>query len=166
MDNVINSMERARKLLKTKDTTDKYVSIKLKPMTGGCCCFHCWPLTWNEINREVTNFGILKDEGDILIGHDDERFVLECHESGPEIVYLAVGSATLNFVTSIINIIYTIVKNRQHEKDGAKFIITKRILKKSKVIEETIMQINYPISKDDISFLNARIHEIMEEHLN
>lgn len=167
VDNVITSIERAQKLLNKTDIVEKYVSIKLKPMTGGCCCFHCWPRTWSEINREISNYGILEDEGDILIGDDNERFVLECHESGPEIiVYLGVGVATLNFVTSIINIIYTIIKNRQHEKVGAKFIITKRNLKKSKVIEETIMQISYPLSKDDISLLNTKISEIMEIHLN
>jgi hypothetical protein len=159
VDNVRNSIKRARKLLKTPANIENYLSIKIKPLNGFCCCFHCWPLTWEAINNEISPYGPLIDEGDALIGSENNRLVLECHESGPEIIlYLGFGITTLDF---ILNIVSSIIRNRQREKNGSRFIITKRVIRKTKIIEEDVVEIDSPLSKDNIKLLNEKLNDIL-----
>ena len=168
MDDLINSLERAQKLLKTPDNIEDYISIKIKPIDDGfCCCFHCWPRTWLEINDLISPYGHMVDEGDVLIGIKNDIFVLECHESGPEIiVYLSATAAIASLTKSVIDIILAIIKNRQKERIGARFVISKRITKKGKVIEENIVEIDYPLSKVNISLLDKKITAIFKKHTN
>ena len=167
MDSVEDSIKRAQNLLKTPDNNENYISIKIKPINRGCCCFHCWPQTWNEINKKISPYGPLKDEGDVLIGGEDDRFILECHESGPEIiVYLGVGIAVANLVKSVFDVVLTIIKNRQQEKRGAQFKITKRVIKNTKIIEENVMEVDFPISKENITLLNIKIKDIIRRDDN
>ena len=162
MDNVGINIDRAQNLLKTPKDYEGYISIKIKPKQGFCCCFHCWPYTWEAINLSISQYGIIQDEGDVLIGEGEDKFVLECHESGPEIVlYLGIGIASLNLVASIINLINVIIKNRQNEKQGAQFVITKRIVRKSKIIEENVIEIDFPISTDNTKLLNEKLKNII-----
>lgn len=166
MDDVKESINRARRKLKTLDNNENFISIKIKPDNGGCCCFHCWPMTWEEINNVISDYGHIEDEGDLEIGDKDDRFVLECHESGPEIVLLTIGIASTNLITSIINLILTIVKSRQREKMGAQFKITKRVIKNSKIIEENVMELDFPISKENVTLLNKKIKDILKRNNN
>jgi hypothetical protein len=163
MDNVINSIQRAQKLIVTPRNIEEYISIKIKPIDDGfCCCFHCWPQTWMEINNQISPYGPLVDEGDVFIGRENDGFVLECHESGPEIIiYLGATAAIASLVKSVIDIVLAIIKNRQKERIGAKFIISKRIIKNKKVIEENIMEVVFPLSKENITILNKKIKEIL-----
>jgi hypothetical protein len=161
VENLNNSFARAIKLLKTADNDEEYISIKIKPANGGCCCFHCWPHTWNEINNKIARYGVLKDEGDLAIGDGNERFVLECHESGPEIVvYLGIGIASANLAKAIIDLVLALIKNRQREKDGSQFVITKRIIINSIIIEENVIKIDFPLSKENIDLLNKKLNGI------
>jgi len=90
------SIQRAAALLSYSGGPSAFVIIKLEPEPRSCCCFHCWPETWSTINRHIAPLGPIKDEEDVLIKHDDHEFVLECHESGPEIiVYLGLATASL-----------------------------------------------------------------------
>ena len=133
MDNVKDSIKRAQKLLGAPDKNHDYISIKIKPSDGRCCCFHCWPLTWHEINHQISRYGYLEDEGDIAIGSEDDIFVLECHESGPEIIlYIGIGIASAKLVKSMLDVMLTLIKNRQQERRGAQFKITKRVIKNTK----------------------------------
>jgi len=65
--NLETSLDRAICLLGTPKDDDNYVSIKIKPAKGGCCCFHCWPNTWAGINEYISPCGPIEDEGDVLI---------------------------------------------------------------------------------------------------
>lgn len=152
MDNVKESINRAQRKLNTSINNEDYISIKIKPENGGCCCFHCWPLTWKEINNRIVQYGYLEDEGDVAIVDVNNKFVLECHESGPEIiVYLPIGISGAILVANIINLI---IKNRQQEKNGARFKIIKRVIRKTKKIEENIIEIDFPISEENVTLLN------------
>jgi len=163
VDNVELSIKRAQKLLKTPENNENYISIKIKPISGGCCCFHCWPYAWKNISKEIAHYGQLKDEGDIAIGIGDDKFVLECHESGPElIVYIGIGITSVNLVASILNLITTIIRSRQQEKIGTQFKITKRVIKKTKVIEENVLEVDFPISNENVALLNKRIKDILK----
>ncbi len=160
MDIMERSIGRAQKLLHSKGNIENYISFKIVPVNGGCCCFHCWPNTWDAINRDISSYGHLEDEGDVALGDGNEKFVLECHESGPEIiVQIAIASASL--VTNITNLILNIIKYRQKERSVAQFKLTSRKYKNSKIIDETILEIEYPISSKSTNILSQKIKDIL-----
>ncbi|MBI4286459.1 MAG: hypothetical protein HY670_11270 [Chloroflexi bacterium] len=167
MDNAKRSIDRAQRLLETPNDNGNYVLIKIKPISGECCCFHCWPQTWNEINNKISPCGPLEDEGDVLIGGQDDSFVLECHETGPEIIiYLGVGIASANLVKSVLDMVLTIVKNRQRERMGAQFRIMRRVLRGTKTIEENVMEIGFPLSRENVALLNKKIKDAIRRDEN
>jgi hypothetical protein len=152
MDNVQNSIIRAQRLFNTSDSIDNYFSIKIKPSHGGCCCFHCWPHTWREVNTFIQPSGPLEDEGDVLVKNENNEYVLECHESGPEIIVLIDRIINYSsFVISVAGLIIALLQNRQKEKPGCVFEIIKRKFKNGSLKEEVIIRTEYPlIKKDDI----------------
>jgi hypothetical protein len=158
--NFKSSIDRAILLMNTPADYKGYISIKIRPFHGGCCCFHCWPQTWDTINRYIYPCGPIKDEGDVLIVKNDEKFVLECHESEPEIIiYLGLVTASISIVKSIIDLIVTLLKARQddHYKPTTKLKITKSYQIGSQVREVEIMELNLPLSSDVIKQLNKNI---------
>lgn len=161
--NFKNSLERAINLLGTPNDYENYLSIKIQPIQGGCCCFHCWPNTWSTVNKYISPIGPLKDEGDVLIGDKNDKFVLECHESGPEIiVYIGLVAASIGLVKSIIEIINTLLNARSNEPKGQplKLKLTKRHFIYNKSLEENIMDIELPLSRDSKKLLNDKILEV------
>jgi hypothetical protein len=159
------SIDRAVSLLKTPHDYENYISIKIRPVERGCCCFHCWPRTWDSINDYISPCGPLLDEGDVLIDKNNEKFVLECHESGPEIiVYLGVTTASLLLIKSVIDLITTLLKALQNERrnpPGAFEIIRRRQID-GKIDEEEIMKITLPLDEDTINELNDNIKNAFE----
>ena len=88
---------------------------------------------------------------DILLGEKENKYVLECHESGPEIVlYLTAGTASLILIKAIIDLIIVIIKSRQKEQKRSSFKIIKRFEKKGEINEENIIEIDIPLSNDII----------------
>ena len=165
MDILESSLNRAIHLLKTPENYENYISIKIKPVSGGCCCFHCWPKTWSRINTYIAPNGPLRDEGDVLIERNNEKFVLECHESGPEIIlYLGVGIASLNLVKSVVDLITTMLKTLQTEQKVAsgKIKISKRCLIKGQVETEDLLEIELPLSEDVVKTMNEKIEIILK----
>jgi len=165
MDILESNLNRAIHLLKTPENYEDYISIKIKPVHGGCCCFHCWSKTWSRINMYIAPCGPLRDEGAVLIEKNYEKFVLECHESGPEIiVYLGVGVATLTLVKSIVDLITTMLKTLQTEptKASGKLKITKRCLIKGHVETEDLLEIELPLSDEVIKIMNEKIEMILK----
>ena len=105
------SIDRATALLKTPKDYEKYISIKLSPLNISCCCSGCLHETWRIINEFIAPCGPVQHEGDALIEKDGNKFVLEQHESGPEIiVFLALATASLTLAKSIIDLISVIIK--------------------------------------------------------
>lgn len=156
------SIGRAISLLGTAADYSKFESIKIKPSKGGCCCFHCWPRTWIAINEYISPFGPLQDEGDVLIEKNNERFVLECHESGPEIVYyLGLGTASVLLVKSVVELIVALLNYLEKDKGksmGSIKLIRRRVIK-GKTNEEQIMEINLPLSEATTKELIAKLGE-------
>ena len=100
------SIDRATALLKAPKEYEKYISIKLSPLNIGCCCSGCLHETWRIINEFIAPCGPVQHEGDALIEKDGNKFVLEQHESGPEIiVFLALATASLTLAKSIITLL-------------------------------------------------------------
>jgi len=156
MDILESSINRAIHLLKTPAHYQDYISIKIKPIQGGCCCFHCWPKTWARINDYIHPLEI-RDEGDVLLETNNEKFVLECHESGPEIIsYLEMG-------ISAIGLIITLLKFLQEDnKTPAKIKIIKRRLIKSQIEEEELMEIDFPLSDTVVERINKNLEKALK----
>lgn len=159
------SIDRAISLLKTPADYNKYASIKIRPSVPGCCCFHCWPKTWVAINEHISPCGPLQDEGDVLIKSDDEKYVLECHESGPEIVYyIGLGTASVLLVKSVLELIAALLKYLEKDKGktiGSIKIIRRRIIN-NKTNEEQIIEINLPLSETTLKNLNKQYTDVLK----
>lgn len=151
---------------KTSNRTrnSQYAQIKIHPLEGGrCCCFHCWPSTWRAVNEAVVPFGPIEDEGSIVVGENCDEYILECHESGPEIiVYLTLVAASANLAKSILDIITTIIKNRQSERNGARFLITQKIIREGHVTQEDKVEIDFPLTMENIELLNKKVQELLK----
>lgn len=166
-DNLQKSVDRAIGLMGTPPGYEDYIVIKIKPVQGGCCCFHCWPKTWSAINEYIAPFGPLEDEGDVLIVRNNEKYVLECHESGPEIILYGVISGVISglIVESVVGLITTFLKNLQNEdrkRPGSLKIIRHRQIK-GQIEEDEIMQVDLPLSKDVVKKLNDNIKKTIEK---
>jgi hypothetical protein len=158
------SMDRASALLKTPKEYEKYISIKLSPPSG-CCCSDCWPKTWQEINQAIAPCGSVRHEGDALIEVNENKFVLESHESGPEIiVYLALVTASATLTKAIIDLIITIIKGLSNEdrKQPPRIKISKKRIIKGEIQEENLIEINIPISKD----MQKQLEEKIKQSIN
>jgi hypothetical protein len=163
MDNLQKSIDRAIKLMGTPSDYENYIVIKIKPVQGGCCCFHCWPKTWSIINEYIAPYGPLEDEGDVLISKNNEKYVLECHESGPEIILYGVISGLI--VESVVELIMTFLKNLQNEdrkRPGSLKIMRHRKIE-GQMQEEEIMEVYLPLSKAVIKKLNDSIRKSIEK---
>ena len=100
----------ASKLLNTPSDYENYISIKLTSFSG-CCCSHCWPVTWQAINEFIYPCGPVGHEGEALFIKDKDKYVIKSHESGPEIIlYMAGITASATLLKSIIDLITTIIK--------------------------------------------------------
>jgi hypothetical protein len=164
-DNLYKSIDRAISLLKTPKEYEKYISIKLSPPSG-CCCNDCWPETWYKINQKIAPFGPVKHEGDSIIGNNENKFVLESHESGPEvIIYLVLATASANLVKSVIELITTIIKSLSHEhkKQPPRIKITKRQIIKGKIEEDLLIEIDIPISNDIVKQIEDKIKQALNK---
>lgn len=164
MDNTFKkSIDRAIKLINTPSVYEDYIIIKIRPIPRGCCCFHCWPLTWSKINEHIAPFGQIIDEGDVVIGKDKERVVLECHESGPEIILYGIASGVISgLIVELIKIFLDNVKNEDKKQAGIIKITRIRQIK-GYVKEEDIIEINSSVlSKDIIKRLNDKIKKALK----
>jgi hypothetical protein len=161
------SIDRAISLLNTPNEAENYISIKLSPIPSGCCCFHCWPYTWEKINKSIQPCGPIEDEGDVLIEKNKMKFVLECHESGPEIIaYLALATASTVLLKSIIDLVITIIKalSKEDRKQPARIKISKRQVIKGKNEEDNLIEIDIPMSKDIEKQLKDRLKNLINNN--
>jgi len=116
------------------------------------------------VNSFISPCGPVGHEGDAVIGDGDERFVLESHESGPEIIaYLALTTASTVLAKSVIDLITTFLKclSKEHRNQPPRIKISKRRLVKGRVEKETIMEIDIPVSKDTHRQIEERIKKLM-----
>ncbi|MEW5897358.1 MAG: hypothetical protein AB1668_06705 [Nanoarchaeota archaeon] len=160
------SVDRAIKLLETPPDYTDYVVFKIKPTVGGCCCFHCWPHTWKDVNQFIIPCGPLEDEGDVLIDKDVDKFVLECHESGPEIVvYMGVVTASILLVKSIIELITVLLKRTEKEdkKKKTDFGVFYYLRTKDGIEEKKLLEINLPLGEKAIKNLHNKIRKIINK---
>lgn len=166
MNNPSVSIKRASALLGTADNPDDYLILKLTPDGGGCCCTHCWPEAWRAVNRHIAPAGPIGHEGDVLLGDGDCRFVLEGHESGPEVVvYLGVATASLLAIKAVFELMTTILKGViQDRKHPSRIKLVKRIVTKGEFEEEVTMELDLPLSEKSAKELESQVRKALTPH--
>jgi hypothetical protein len=123
------------------------VSIKVRVVSG---CFHREhsPHAFEIIDRQL-----------LSIPGSEQEFSFEEHESGPELlVYLAVTTAGITLVKSVIDLIITIIKARSESvKKGDRpsdpiELIVRRVEMGGEFREEIVLRIGHddPINPQDI----------------
>jgi len=143
------SIDRAIALLRTPKEYENYISIKLSPLNIGCCCSGCLPETWRTINQFIEPCGPVEHEGDALIKKGRNKFVLESHESGLEIIALIdLIKKSADCLKSIIELITVSIKAQEKRKQPTRIRIFKRQIIKGIVDEETLIEIDFPLTKD------------------
>jgi hypothetical protein len=161
---IYNSIDRAIALLETPKDYEKYISIKISPPSG-CCCSGCWPETWKEINKAIAPSGPVDHEGDAIIEKGDIRFVLEQHESGPEIlIYLGVATASILLIKEVISLMSTVIKgvSNEHRNPPPRIKISKRQIIKGIIEEEKLIEIDIPVSKK----MQKQLEEKIKKSIN
>ncbi|HTP24031.1 MAG TPA: hypothetical protein VMK12_00020, partial [Anaeromyxobacteraceae bacterium] len=92
---------------------------------------------------------------------DGGSYVLECHESGPEIVlYLTLAAATLNLIKPTIELITLFAKGLRWESRGARLKLTSRRIvhgATKATDEEVLMEIDLPLSPDTAKKIEAEV---------
>jgi hypothetical protein len=105
----------------------------------------------------------MKDEGDLLVIADGRRFVLECHESGPEILlYLGLATAALNLAKPIVDLLTTFVKSLQEERKGPRLKLTRRRVVRGTVEEELLVEIDLPVSRETTKMIEAQVAKALQ----
>jgi hypothetical protein len=134
----MRSFDRAIKLLGGNHKASDVISIKLK--SDSCWCFKHKPVLWEEINKFLGSQGPIQNEGDLLLKIDGESYVLQCHETGPEICMLV--TASLSLVTAVITLIVTMVNLFKAECKHSDLKVIKRKIVKNEIFEEVIVELH------------------------
>lgn len=160
------SIDRATALLKTPEEYEIYISLKLSPFPSGCCCSGCLPETWRIVNQFIAPCGPVEHEGDALIEVNEDKFVLESHESGLEIIVLIdLIKKSADCLKSIIQLIVISIKAFSQEKrrKSARIKISRRQVIKGIVEEENSIEIDLPISEDMEKQLQDKLRNLIKK---
>jgi hypothetical protein len=157
--NLAKSLSRAVALLETPADYEKYTLIKIRPTNGGCCCFHCWPKTWFSFNDYIAPNKPIKDEGDVLIRKNNEKLVVECHESGPEIIFYGAVSGILSGL--IVELIKLFIENLYKEGKGVRSVTLMRYRKIQEKTED-IVEIELPVFDKNACYLSNSINNFIK----
>jgi len=139
------------------------MSIKIR-VTSGCFHREHSPRAYDIIDRYLAS-----------LSQDQQIFVFEEHESGPEIlVYLAVTTAGITIAKSVIDLITTIIKARtegiqqgDHPHDALRIII-RRTTKNGKFQEGEVLRFDTKDVVDEIIIeesLEKASRRLLEEEL-
>ena len=124
------------------------VFLKIEPIPRSCCCSHCLPELWRNINSEISPQGPIGHEASEILVLNDEPIILEQHESGPELLVFINALTTLyNFIKFLFSLSIDSFKKR----GAVKVKITKRVVTtKQKIINESIKEIILSDSKKEV----------------
>ncbi|MFA5149586.1 MAG: hypothetical protein WC090_00620 [Candidatus Omnitrophota bacterium] len=160
------SIDRAIVLLGTSKEYSDYISIKLSILPSGCCCSSCLPETWRIINQFIAPCGPVGHEGDALIESGINKFVLESHESGLEIIALIdLIKKSSDCLKSIIQLIVVAIKafSKEKRRQSVRIKILRRQVIKGVVEEENLIEIDFPISKDTERQLQSKLKNLIKK---
>jgi hypothetical protein len=155
-------LKNAQKLLNAAEL-ENVISFRIEP-DHGCCCSHCWPLVWEEVNKLIHPQGPIGHEGQVIIEIDKEKSILIQNESGPEIILLI--CASLNLITASINLLVAICSSlRKERKCPSKVNIVRRRFGCKKVDEELLVEVDLNDSKITQDTMKALIENAIKQSL-
>lgn len=160
------SITRAAALLREAGDEKGFAILKLLPDPRGCCCFHCWPRAWAAVNAFVAPEGPITDEGDALIHAGEAEYVLECHESGPEVVvYLGAATASLVLIKSVVDLITVLLKGlaEGHRRPLCRIKLAHRRIRGGEVTDDILLEIELPLAGDIAGLLNTKVRQVLEK---
>ena len=127
---------------------DNFIFLKIEPVPYSCCCSHCLPELWENINKEISPQGPIGHEASEIFIINDESIILEQHESGPE---LMVFINSLIHLYNFIKFLYSLSIDSFKKKGAIKIKITKRVITtKQKVVSESIKEVELSKSSEEI----------------
>ena len=132
------------------------VMLKIEPVTRFCCCSHCVPEFWTEINNEIHPQKPIEHEGVAVLTLNNEKFILEQHESGPELLAFL---EAVNTIYNFIKLLLSLATDSFAKKGATKIKFTKRIMTtKQKLVAEEIFEIELSdISKNEVDEIISKI---------
>ena len=161
----ISSIKRAAAFSNGDLTQDAIVLKIMEP--GRCHCFHCWPSTWAAINDYLGTNGPIEDEGDLAIETDAGRIVLECHESGPEIVaFINLGTAIVSLAAAITSLAVAIISARRTHTDSRSKSLHLRITRSTRgqIDGNSSIEMELPVSGEVGDLIMQHVLSAIERH--
>lgn len=161
----ISSIKRAAAFADGNLTQDAVVLKLMEP--GRCHCSHCWPSTWAAINDYLGTNGPIEDEGDLAIDTDAGRIVLECHESGPEIVaFIDVGTAVVSLAAAITSLAIVIISAHRTHADSRSKSLRLRITRSTRgqIGEDSSIEMELPVSGEVSDLIMQHVVSTIERH--
>jgi hypothetical protein len=135
------------------------VILKVEPVPRFCCCSHCVPEFWTEINNEIHSQKPIEHEGVAILTLNNEKFLLEQHESGPELLAFL---EAVNTIYNFAKLLLPLSIDSFARKGAAKIKVTKRIMTtRQKLVAEEIFEIE--ISDKSKNTLDKIISKIIKE---
>jgi hypothetical protein len=116
----IGSIDRAKKMFDDDSLDyDNSLLIKFSSQNVSCHCVKHFRDFWEKVEK---NFNIIREkeygnEKDFLINKDSIKFVLESHETGPEIIIVIdLSNVDLGVIIGIVSLIYSCFSNQSTNK--------------------------------------------------
>jgi hypothetical protein len=164
--NLANSIQRAQRILQSDHPSEDFIVFKILCDPDRCCCTGCWPEAWSAINSTISPAGPVEHEGDALVNADDGCFVIEDHESGPEIIALiGVVGGSITIIRTIIDIIGYFSRKRQRSQDSVPVKLHLALLQYHDAggITEQLLTIEIPASESLNAVLESDVILALEK---
>jgi len=127
---------------------ESLVFLKIEPVPNRCCCSHCLPELWKNINNEILPQGPIGHEASEILVLNNEPIILEQHESGPELLAFLTSITT---IAKFIKFLFSLSIDSLRKRGAIKVKITRRLITtKRKVVSESIKEIEVSKSTKEI----------------
>ena len=135
--------------IKTVISNGNIIVLKIEPVPKCCCCSHCLPELWTEINADIRPQMPIGHEGSTILKFDGEQILLEQHESGPLLAFLK-RAEKIKVVYNFVERLFLLCANSFMDKGVSKIKISRKtITTKQKVIDEHMVEIKIDRLKND-----------------
>ncbi len=127
---------------------ENLVFLKIEPVPRRCCCSHCLPELWKNVNNEILPQGPIGHEASEILELNNEPTVLEQHESGPELLAFLTSITT---IAKFIKFLLSLSIDSFRKRGAVKVKITRRLITtRQKIVSESTKEIELSGSTKEI----------------
>jgi len=127
---------------------ENLVFLKVEPVPRRCCCSHCLPELWKNVNNEILPQGPIGHEASEILVVSDEPIILEQHETGPELLAFLTSITT---IVKFIKFLFSLSIDSFRKRGAIKVKITRRLITtKQKIVSESTKEIELSNSTKEI----------------